>query len=238
MLSENSYLHLFRTLVLNQPLKDQVPFIVQQQSEPSFREFLLWNRLSPLLYHRLRQQKSESFFPENFITWLKSSHYKQVTLSLQQEAVIKEILMLLSREGIQPILLKGIALAYSVYENPALRPMLDIDLLFNAGYDIQARSVLLKHGGIETYAEESRHTTGLWHHIPPINFKGVVVELHTMYNLQFGPYLHLSSLIFYLFSNNPWLLSYVEISRRVVSNKIKNGNGSALEVNRINLKAF
>ncbi len=187
MLPLNPYLLLFRSLVLNHSLKELAPFIIEEQAKIPFWDFLAWNRLTPLLYRTIRKQKAEAYFSDSFMTKLTQLHQRGVAKSLQMEMVLKEILPHLEKENIKPILLKGVALAFSVYDNPALRPMLDIDMLFAGGQEKHARDILLSLGGEETYAEESPHTTGLWQHIPPIKFKNVIIELHNHIAASYDP---------------------------------------------------
>ncbi len=60
-----------------------------------------------------------------------------------------EVLAALNREQLQPVALKGIHLAACVYDEPALRPMNDIDLLFRPEELPQAEAILetLGYGG-------------------------------------------------------------------------------------------
>lgn len=173
------YRDLFQAVVLHLPIHELVPFIREEAKDSSFRDFLQWNRLLPLLYHCIKQQKADDLFDRDLLNRLKHHHQTSTARTLQMQMAVTGVLNILQRENIHPFLLKGIALAHQVYANPALRPMLDIDLLFEDGQEKKARLLLLENGAKELYASESKHTMGLWQHIPPLTFKGVTLELHS-----------------------------------------------------------
>ena len=184
---ETQYISLFRSLVLNTPLRNEIPLIKKEYTTPLFWDFLAWNRIIPLLYHRISQQNLKESFPEAFMVRLKALQQKSILHSLQMEGVIKEVISLLRKENIQPFLLKGIALAFAVYENPALRPMLDIDLLFTGDGQMRAHEILKAKGSRDMYAQESKYTMGLWQHIPPVQYKNVIIELHSHIAAAYEP---------------------------------------------------
>ena len=185
-----------RAVVLNVPFGDNLPVDERGNLSPAIIEFLLWNRLVPLFYHRVKQQKFEDRLSAASLVRLKGAQQKSLLYHLRKEVVLQEIIVLLQLKNIHPFVLKGMALAYSVYEHPALRPMMDIDLLFLPGEAEKARDLLMKHGAREIYAQESEHTMGLWQHIPPLRYKGVMLELHTHIQSQYEKgYLPLEQLI-------------------------------------------
>jgi|GEM_PF-443370 len=94
------------------------------------------NGVSPILYFRLKNQKED--FPETFLRAepqgevfekLEKDYYQSLRRNILMWEEIKPILKSFKEDGIEVILLKGVALAELVYKNLALRPMSDIDLL-------------------------------------------------------------------------------------------------------------
>ncbi|MDO9579596.1 MAG: nucleotidyltransferase family protein [Bacteroidales bacterium] len=94
------------------------------------------NGVSPILYLRLKNQKED--FPETFLRAepqgevfekLEKDYYQSLRRNILMWEEIKPILKSFKEDGIEVILLKGVALAELVYKNLALRPMSDIDLL-------------------------------------------------------------------------------------------------------------
>lgn len=88
------------------------------------------NGVSPILYFRLKNQKDPAtggakFFFEK----LEKDYYQNLRRNILMWEEIEPILKSFKEDGIEVILLKGVALAELVYKNLALRPMSDIDLL-------------------------------------------------------------------------------------------------------------
>lgn len=132
--------------------------------------------LTPLLNKHLSE--SESVYP----AWVKRSlhlsckhHCRQAEMRIQ---VLLELLALLRKNGIETLLLKGSALAYTLYPDPALRPMRDIDLLLRPE-DAQRAHDLLKAGGF-TQAEAVIPPDHF--HLPPLYRQAgktsICIEIH------------------------------------------------------------
>lgn len=115
------------------------------ESHPAFKDelarqlhdFTDWNSLpalaelhgmAPLLWHHLRNAQAQiSAETERTLRGLYLRH----RLNNQIHArVLLEIQEILQSENIRPVVLKGLALAHTLYPNPALRPVSDLDLLF------------------------------------------------------------------------------------------------------------
>jgi hypothetical protein len=122
--------------------------------------------LTPLLNRHLIE--SDSVYP----VWVKRSLHLSCTHHRHQAEmrtkVLHEILALLRSNDIETLLLKGSALAYTLYPEPGLRPMRDIDLLFRLE-DAQRAHDLMKACGFaqadavippERRASASRYTGG------------------------------------------------------------------------------
>jgi hypothetical protein len=94
-----------------------------------WQEFLGWAEgegLCPLLFQILRNQR---IVPPAIEESLRFSYYANAGRALLIINDLHIINQCLSKVGISMMLLKGAALLNSVYQNPALRPMLDIDIL-------------------------------------------------------------------------------------------------------------
>jgi hypothetical protein len=86
------------------------------------------HRLLPHLYYRLREL-DHTLLPAPVMDRLKSNYYANLRRSLWLQHELLQVIQQLRRQGIEVIVLKGGALAWTVYPNPALRPMADLDLL-------------------------------------------------------------------------------------------------------------
>ena len=98
--------------------------------------FSEWNKLpaqaelhgmAPLLWHHI--QKSEFAIPKNTEQTLKALYLRSRAYNQIYERVLMEIISLFNEANLQLLLLKGLALAYQYYPDPALLPVSDIDLL-------------------------------------------------------------------------------------------------------------
>lgn len=103
--------------------------------------------LAPQLHYRLSKwgiQPPSSAFGKLAVTF--AAHEKRNQAIAAQLA---EVVTFCHARGLHPVALKGVHLAQTVYEVPALRPMNDIDLLFPADELLEAERVLseLGYGG-------------------------------------------------------------------------------------------
>lgn len=86
------------------------------------------NSLLPLLHARLRGLDGEHI-PEAVLARAESAYYLNLRRNVLLQHELGQIVGSLHEEGAEVIVLKGGALAWTVYASPALRPMGDLDLL-------------------------------------------------------------------------------------------------------------
>ena len=97
------------------------------------------------------------------------------------ERRLKESLGVLSRAGIDVILLKGAALAVTTYRSFTERPMADIDLLVDPARGREAYELMQQNGWM---FNSTAHPNDAWdnhHHLPPLsdtNGSGLRLEIH------------------------------------------------------------
>lgn len=97
----------------------------------------------------------------------------------------------LSAAGIDVMLLKGAALAITVYGSFARRPMVDVDILVHEDEAFRAREVLLGEGWISTETEELESFYRRHHHLPTlVDGRGMEteLELHTGLFFEGNPF--------------------------------------------------
>jgi hypothetical protein len=82
-----------------------------------------------------------------------------------RERCIDQLLTAFAAAGIPIILLKGAALAHRIYSSPALRPMVDVDVLVNARDTERAVAIAVGLGYIFSRRHQSRFA-GRIHHLP------------------------------------------------------------------------
>ena len=85
--------------------------------------------ISPLVFSRLPKLAKHYDIPKYVAEELKKDYYLSATKNALIFEELKKVLGLFNQRGIQIIVMKGAALAETVYGNLALRPMSDVDLL-------------------------------------------------------------------------------------------------------------
>jgi putative nucleotidyltransferase-like protein len=102
--------------------------------------------IAPLIYHSLIKSDVIGQVPATAAQTLRSSYYTNAARNSLLYDDLKRLLLALRQEKINAIVLKGAALAETVYAHRALRPMSDIDLLVRKEQLSKVESKLLDMG--------------------------------------------------------------------------------------------
>ena len=94
-----------------------------------FLEMARGEGVSPLVFSRLPEIAKHYDIPEYVAEELKKDYYLSATRNVLLFEELKKVLGLFNQSKLQIIVMKGTALAETVYGNLALRPMSDVDLL-------------------------------------------------------------------------------------------------------------
>lgn len=136
--------------------------------------------VAPWIYAFTRN-RAELGLPEQLGSELRNEYYKSLLQSISHESCIRRLTACFSREKISMVLLKGTYLGLFVYENPALRPMCDVDILIQEG-DLGRAQELLKELGfliaIDVPQEFEPHSYPSRPYIRPAA-AAEVLDLHT-----------------------------------------------------------
>ncbi|MBN1349455.1 nucleotidyltransferase family protein [candidate division KSB1 bacterium] len=92
-------------------------------------ELSIKHSVAPLLYQRLKSVSSEVAIPVNIVNRLHKIYLNSAARNMRLFNELSEVLRILQDDGIPVIVLKGAHLAEIVYNNLALRPMEDVDLM-------------------------------------------------------------------------------------------------------------
>lgn len=87
------------------------------------------HNLHLVLFETLKRSSSLGFWPLSWREKLQSEAVAASVLDLLSEQKLRHVLVCFDEHGIRPLLLKGVPLAYTVYQSPALRPRGDTDIL-------------------------------------------------------------------------------------------------------------
>nr|WP_321452410.1 nucleotidyltransferase family protein [uncultured Carboxylicivirga sp.] len=133
------------------------------------------NGFSPFLYYLTTQKQIQ--LPEKLTLELKKAYFTSLLRNTKILTIRDELNKLFSANNLKPLLLKGCTLATSIYPDPALRPMSDIDILFFNNDAEKAHELLIASGGTCSY-QEKEHDKRTGHQLPGIMYKGIHIEIH------------------------------------------------------------
>lgn len=135
--------------------------------------------LTPLLFYNLGKITDRDTIPKSVLDTLRERYVGVLRRNTKIYRQLHEILKELQNEGIPVILLKGVALAETVYPDIALRPMSDIDLLVKKTDLNAVIEVLPKLGYIQPHSAKdyTEH-----HHIAP--FRKTEVEQRDLTSIE------------------------------------------------------
>ncbi len=85
--------------------------------------------LAPLLYYHLHQADRDHQIPQAIMGQLHGIYYSNLARNIPLSYELNKILNVFEKKGIPIVVLRGLALAQTIYENIALRVAGDIDLL-------------------------------------------------------------------------------------------------------------
>ena len=135
--------------------------------------------IAPLVYHSLHRSGVISLLPFAPAERLRSTYYGNAARNALLYDELRAVLTMLREQGSEVIVLKGAALAETVYPHRALRPMSDIDLLVRRERLAEIETKLLEMG----YVPDERRKTREWfhahhYHLGFVNSSGIPIEIH------------------------------------------------------------
>lgn len=120
--------------------------------------------MAPWLLRQIRNTGAE--VPDEFRRKLSALAFRHADASRIRTRALLEITGQLGRHGIDVLVLKGAALAHLIYDNPALRPMRDIDILVAPGQLKRASAVVSELGYEATNGDAPLPDH---HHLPSVS---------------------------------------------------------------------
>lgn len=115
----------------------------QTAAVEAFLQYAHDEGIQPLLHELLSRADAWSTWPLAIRERLHAEARKRAALEVVRAKALTAVLGALSEAGIEPLLFKGVPLAYQVYPSPHLRPSMDIDLLIQASdRDVAFRTLL------------------------------------------------------------------------------------------------
>ncbi len=139
MMSDLRFQNYLLSLLLHQPARPP-------ESWDGFTRFLSQQQLQGLAYRLMANQDG---IPADVFHFLEQAYYSTLAMNTLRREHLKILESLLASENISVVLLKGAALLDTVYADPGLRPMEDIDLLVRKE-DLSGLKEVLKQNGYKT----------------------------------------------------------------------------------------
>ena len=149
---------------------------IEESQWPTIAEMAAAHRLQPLLAWRIEREGWA--VPDTVAGPWRAARRNAAIAALAQQAALRLALDRLAASGIDAVALKGVALAWRHYPEPALRPMRDLDLLVPEARAREAAATLAGAGFIPEAAEPAsladEHQLPTQHH----QNLGVTIEVH------------------------------------------------------------
>ena len=143
-----------------------------------FIEIANKNFVAPIIYQKLKLKHNIDLFPLTVKDQISRNAQIHLMKNLRINSVFIQICKILKDHKVDFILLKGIDLQYRLYQNPALRPMLDIDILLKDKDVDKVTNHFISLGAKQIRVSESKFIDSLKHHDSPIIFNQIAIEFH------------------------------------------------------------
>ncbi len=140
------------------------------QLEPTLWEELVVladkQRVAPLLYHHIKSHDLTGLVPAHIMTPLYTAFHANAMRNLKLYQEMGQLLKMLQANNIPAIVLKGAYLAQAVYQNRALRFMVDYDIMVQEA-DLPAATEVITPLGYRALQPVRLENAAVLHHLPP-----------------------------------------------------------------------
>ena len=137
--------------------------------------------VAALVWHNLEKQQLLAYIPAEIAAFLRGALMKSLSRNAFNTETMGEVLRLLYGNNIRAVLLKGLALEFTVYGNTGLRQMSDVDILISREQCMTARNILISNGYVSLPVKSVIHKLILANtgkHLPSLIKNGTSVEIH------------------------------------------------------------
>jgi hypothetical protein len=148
-----------------------------------------WYRISALVFAHLCSDSFLEYVPDLARSHLEAAYQKNGVTHLLQFAEMRRVVRALRTAGVPTILLKGAALVESVYPDPAVRNMGDLDLLVEKRHMVEADRVIRGLDYRPLQGPDPGHPMGTPRHNPRlVSNDGIThIEVHHHFVSPGGP---------------------------------------------------
>ena len=140
------------------------------------------HRLGPLLDHRLKTRGKDWPVPNSIRQAWQRSYRRSALRALASRRVLHDIAILLDGAAIPHAVLKGLWLAWHVYDHPALRPVRDIDIIVARDHALGSYRTLTRAGFMprNPHGPSPELALASGKHLPALMSpdRGITLEIH------------------------------------------------------------
>jgi len=133
------------------------PSTFGQPDEAQFVERAHYHGVAPLVFAKLGARNAIGSWPRAIREAMGVAARNAAARAMLREIEVKRFLAALASAGLRPLLMKGVPLAYSHYETPHLRAVVDVDVLVDPP-DYEPATRVLEEMGYERLGEDSSPT--------------------------------------------------------------------------------
>lgn len=135
---------------------------------------------APLFYRHIKMHGLEAHIPEKVFEALSGSYFQTHTRTLAAQHTLVKVLAAFNAEGIDTVILKGMAMSEFVYGDTGLRPMGDTDLWVHPTRLLDAERILFSLGfkNNTPYKSKKLRTLNIHNHLNAFTGPHIVIELH------------------------------------------------------------
>jgi hypothetical protein len=137
--------------------------------------------IGALVYNNLDKLGFLEYLPKSDYGFLRNVMMMSLARNTRHISEMKEVLNILNKAGIKTVLLKGLALETTVYEDKGLRQMTDVDVLISRNDCIKSRNLLLANGFKSLPVKSPLHKLIIMHtgkHLPSLIKGEFSIEIH------------------------------------------------------------
>lgn len=171
--------------------KKEIELLIHR-SDLDWTTFLLKSRkygLTSLLYHRIKMLNVDKKIPEDILRELTEDYQYSTVRNMKLYHQLSMLLSAFNDVNIPVIVLKGSHLAENIYDNIALRPMGDIDILVRRSDLMKAGETMQNLGYSLSKGDLSEASCLVNHHLPPFQRQNCFpVEVHWTISKPKGPF--------------------------------------------------
>ena len=173
--------------IISESNGDHFEFIFKKlinKDKEKFSEIILQNKFSSNFIEFIGKNNLSYLFDNTFLENCENQKKRFQINSLNSIREVHLLNKIFIDEGLNPLYLKGVALQ-TEYKDIALRPFVDIDILFNRSEILKAYQILHQKGFLDPHETQYLNDENIedfcrrfHHHIHLVTKNGISVELH------------------------------------------------------------